>query len=222
MRRRPSWAGLSLVVLAPATAALSACSLGSSTSSNQLTGHGVDTIQAVFGYTGTVVTKSGSYGFADSSDIAVGDLDALNAGETQRGFVTFDISALSGDSAKSASLRVYECAVIGDPFSSLGSVVVDHVTPGTPPGSSQYTGSTLASDIGTIAPDATIGFRYLTVTSAVESDVAAKDTYSQFRLRFSTEDGNNNGANDYVDFNTSVSGDCTGNASNAPILIVTY
>jgi hypothetical protein len=60
------------------------------------------------------------------------------------------------------------------------------------------------------------------VTSAVESDVAGNQTYSQFRLRFSIEDGNNNGVNDYVDFNTTVSGDCTGNAANAPVLIVTY
>lgn len=205
-----------------AVATLAACSFDSPTSSNSLTGHGVDTIPLVPGSSGTMVTKSGQYNFAPSSEIAVGDLDALDPGETQRGFVTFDMSALDGDSAESASLRVYECAVFGDPFSSLGAVVVDHITPATPPGSAQYSGSTLASGIGTIAPDATVGFRYLPVTSAVESDVAAKGTYSQFRLRFSNEDGNNNGVSDYVDFNTSESGDCTGNAANAPVLIVTY
>jgi hypothetical protein len=215
---------LSSVVLIAATAGLAACSFDSPTSSgsSQLTGSGVDTIQLTSGYSGTLVTLSGQYNFAGSSEIAVGDLDAADPGETQRGFVTFDISALDGDSAESATLRVYECAVFGDPFSSLGSVVVDHVTPGTPPGSSQYSGSTIASNLGTIAPDASIGFRYLTVTSAVESDVAASGTYSQFRLRFSIEDGNNNGVSDYVDFNTSESGDCTGNATNAPVLIVTY
>jgi hypothetical protein len=113
-----------LIMLVVATAALSACSFDSPTSANHLSGSGVDTIPAVMGYTGTLVTKSGNYAFSDSSDIAVGDLDADNPGETQRGFVTFDISALDGDSAESASLRVYECAVFGDPFSSLGSVVV--------------------------------------------------------------------------------------------------
>jgi hypothetical protein len=221
MHRRMSWTGPSFLVLAVA-ATLSACSFDSPTGTNHLSGHGVDTIPLVTGNSGTVVTKNGDYAFSDSSDIAVGDLDAANPGETQRGFVTFDVSALDGDSAESATLRVYECAVLGDPFASLGSVVVDHVSPGTPPGQSQYSGSTLASNLGTIAPDATVGFRYLTVTSAVESDVASNATYSQFRLRFSIEDGNNNGVNDYVDFNTINSGDCTGDAANAPVLIVTY
>jgi hypothetical protein len=219
MHRRSSWTGLSIIV--PATiAALSACSTSSTT--GQLTGSGVDTIPLVAEYSGTMVTLGGAYNFAGASEIAVGDLDALVPGETQRGFLTFDISRLDGDTAKSAVLRVYECAVIGNPFPSLGSIVVDHITPGTPPGGGQYSGSTLASDLGAIAPDATVGFRYQTVTSAVESDVAANGTYSQFRLRFSTEDGNNNGVSDYVDFNTSETGDCTGNASNAPVLIVTY
>jgi hypothetical protein len=223
MRRRWSWTGLALVGGVAATAAsLTACSFDSATSSSQLTGSGVDTIPVVTGYTGTMVTAGGSYGFEPSTEIAVGDLDASSAGETQRGFVTFDISALDGDSAKSASLRVYECAVMGDPFGSFGAVVVDHITPATPPAQSQYSGSTLTSDIGTIAPDANVGFRYLPVTSAVESDVAGNATYSQFRLRFSNADGNNNGVSDYVDFEMSEKGDCSGDATLAPVLIVTY
>jgi hypothetical protein len=220
MHRRMSWTGPSFLVLAVA-ATLSACSFDSPTGGNHLIGPGVDTIPVVTGYTGTEITNGSAYAFSDSSDIAVGDLGAANPLETQRGFVTFDVSALDGDTAESATLRVYECAVLGNPFGSLGSVVVDHITPGTPPGQGQYSGSTLTSDIGTIAPDATVGFRYLTVTSAVESDVASNATYSQFRLRFSIEDGNNDGVSDYVDFNTSNSGDCTGNAANAPVLIVT-
>jgi hypothetical protein len=223
MRRRSSWTGLSLVVFAPAAAALSACSFDSPTSSNHLTGHGVDTIPIVTGYSGTFeygTSNGGQYQFTPSTEIAVGDI--ASAGQTDRGIVTFDIAALDGDTAKAATLRVYECFVSGDPFSFLGTVVVDHITPGTPPGQSQYNGSTLASDIGTIAPDATTGLRNLTVSSAVESDVAANGTYSQFRLRFSSEDGNSSGASDYVDFETGSGVDCASDAALAPVLIVTY
>jgi hypothetical protein len=224
MHRRLSWTGPSLIVLAIATATLSACSFDSPTSSgSQLTGSGVDTIPVVAGYTGTFAylsSNGGSYEFTPSSELEVGDLP--NPNQTNRGIVTFNISALDGDTAQAASLRVYECDVNGSTFSSLGTVVVDHITPGTPPGQSQYAGETLTSDIGTIAPDATTGFRNLTVTSAVQSDVAANGTYSQFRLRFSNEDGNPSGATNYVDFETAGGGDCAADAYLAPVLIVTY
>ncbi|HWZ59755.1 MAG TPA: hypothetical protein VNW46_12335 [Gemmatimonadaceae bacterium] len=55
-----------------------------------------------------------------------------------------------------------------------------------------------------------------------ESDIAGNGTYSQFRLRFSREDGNSSGASDYVDFETGSGVDCAGDAALAPILIVTY
>jgi hypothetical protein len=137
--------------------------------------------------------------------------------------VTFDVSALGGDSAQAATLTAYECRVpTGNPFSTLGSVVVDHITPGSPPSNTQYNGGTLASDIGTLTPDANTGPRSVTVTAAVESDVASKAQYSQFRLRFSNEDGNPNGQNNYVDFETGNGIDCASDAALAPLLIVTY
>jgi hypothetical protein len=222
MHRRLSRTGTYLIVLAIATATLSACSFDSPTSSGsgQLTGSGVDTIPIVVGYTGTMLSNGASFAFNGSTEIAVGDV--ASAGQTDRGVVTFNVSALDGDTAQAATLSVSECDVVGDPFSFLGTVVVDHITPGTPPGQSQYAGSTLTSDIGTIAPDGTTGPRNLTVTSAVESDIAANATYSQFRLRFSNEDGNAAGAADYVDFETGNGVDCASDAALAPVLIVTY
>jgi hypothetical protein len=222
MHRLSSGTGPSIVVLIAATAALSACSFDSPTSSGQLTGSGVDTIPIVVGYTGTFgYESSGSqYGFVGSSEIAVGDFGS--PGETDRGIVTFDVAALDGDTAQAATLTAYECDVVGNPFASLGQVVVDHITPGTPPAQSQYSGSTITSDIGVLAPDATTGPRNLTVTSAVESDVAANATYTQFRLRFSSEDGNPNGGSNYVDFETGNGIDCASDAALAPVLIVTY
>jgi hypothetical protein len=211
-----------LVALAATIVSLTACSFDSVTNSTHLTGHGVDTLSLVTGFSGTMVTAGGNYNFAPATEIAVGDLDAANPGETQRGFVTFDVTPLAGDSALSAILRIDECAVRGDPFALLGVMVVDHITPGTPPGVTQYVGATLTSNLGTIASDNTIDFHELAVTSAVESDLTSGATYSQFRLRFSIEDGNNNGLNDYVDVRTSESGDCMADATRAPVLIVTF
>src|SRR3984957_1899279 len=221
MHRRLSGTGPSLIVLAIVTTTLTACSFDSPTSSsNHLSGSGVDTIPVVTGSTGPMLSNGSSFAFDSSSEIAVGDI--ASTGQTDRGVVTFNISALDGDTVQAAILRVYECDVVGDPFSFLGTVVVDHITPGIPPGQSQYAGGTLISDIGTIALDATNGFRNLTVTSAVQSDVAANGTYSQFRLRFSNEDGNSAGVGDYVAFEMANGFDCAGDAALAPVLIVTY
>lgn len=211
-----------------AAAALSACSFDSPTSSSSthLTGPGVDTIAADVPYTGTFeYESSGSqYQFTGSTEIAVGDI--ANVDQTDRGIITFNVQALDGDTAQSAILTAYECDVIGNPFSanggSLGEVVIDHITPGTPPGQSQYNGSTMATDIGTLAPDFNTGPRNANVTSSVETDISSGATYSQFRLRFSSEDGNPNGTANYVDFETANGVDCASDAQQAPMLIVTY
>jgi hypothetical protein len=228
MHSRSSVTGLpglpGLVLVATAAVALSACSFDSPTSSSsQLTGHGVDTIQTVAGYTGTFAyLSSGSqYGFTGSTEVTVGDLP--NTDQTNRGILTFDVQPLDGDTAQEAVLTAYECDVIGAPFSTLGQVVVDHVTPGTPPsGQGGYSGNIIASDIGTLAPDDATGPRNVSVTSAVESDISSGATYSQFRLRFSAEDGNPNGTANYVAFETDYQVNCAADASLSPVLIVTY
>jgi hypothetical protein len=217
----------SVLVLLATSAALSACSFDSPTGSGsgQLTGHGVDTIPYYAPFSGTYAYESSGsqYLFTPSTEITVGDLP--NAGQTNRGIVTFNVQALDGDTAQAATLVVYECDVVGAPFSSpdLGEVVVDHVTPGTPPsGQGGYSGSALASDIGPIAPDATTGSRNLTVTSSVESDISSGAQYSQFRFRFTNEDGNSAGTGAYVAFQTANGVNCASDASLEPELIVTY
>lgn len=217
----------SSVLVLLATAALSACSFDSPTSSTtHLTGPGVDTIPSVVTSTGTAeYSPVGSlFQWNGSTEIAVGDIgnQGNNPQQTDRGIITFNVQALDGDTAQAAVLTAYECDVKGDPFTFLGQVVVDHITPGTPPGQTQYNGSPLASDVGTLTPDQNTGPRNVTVTSSVESDISSGATYSQFRLRFSNEDGNSAGANDYVDFQTGNGVDCASDALVAPTLIVTY
>jgi hypothetical protein len=225
MHRRPSVTGLALATTM--AVALSACSFDSPTSSSShLSGSGVDTISAYVPYTGTFeYQSSGSqYQFSGSTEIAVGDI--ANVDQTDRGIITFNVQPLDGDTATGATLTAYECDVIGNPFTanggSLGEVIVDHITPGTPPGQTQYAGSTIESDVGPLAPDNATGPRNLTVTSEVQEDIQGGATYSQFRLRFSAEDGNPNGTANYVDFQTANGVDCASDAVEAPKLIVTY
>lgn len=208
-------------VLALIALAESGCSSATTTAG---TVSGVDSITTDATYTGTMFAQNGTFqAFDDSNEVEVGDLDSYSPKETMRGLVTFDLPTFASTTIKSAELRVYECAVFGTPFTSLGTVVIDHVTVplNVLPAAGLYTGQTIASDVGTIAPDLNTGFKYLDVTSSVQNDISNSLSTSGFRLRFSIEDGNNNGVSDYVDFNTAYSGDCTGNATLAPLLIVT-
>ena len=183
---------------------------------------GVDTLYATSFWSGTLASDGlGNYNFFDSSDVAVGDLDALLNGETIRGLVIFDIAAYAtSDSVESATLRVDECAVSGTPFASFGTVVVDHLSP-SPPSPGLYAGGTTGSNIGTISSDTLMGYHSLAVDSAAQHDVTAGLTYSTWRLRFSTEDGNANGVSDYVAFRGIKTGVCTGSSSRLPALIIT-
>jgi hypothetical protein len=215
---RAPWA-VAGVVGAATVATLVGCGSDSATAP---AGTRVDTVAAVSLYTGTLVNSFGVTNFLGTWQIEVGDLDASESGETERGVVTFDVSTLEGDSARSAILRLDECAVSGAPFASLGAVVVDHVPVGTPPGEGQSTGPALLSDLGTIAQDTTTGFKTLDIQPAVEADMADSSIYTQYRLRFSTADGNSNGISDYVDFRTATASHCSGDPTRAPILIIRY
>jgi len=213
--RRTPWCAVSLVIAA-AAAALGGCS-------SSATGPGgthVDTVQATPPFTGTMTNTNGVINFFSSSEIEVGDVDGTSPGVTERGAVTFNVLQYEGDSVTSATLRVDECNVQGAPFASFGQVYVDWVTPGTPPGLSQFSGPARLS-FGVIAPDTTTGFKYATVDSAVRADLADSANYTQFRLHFNLADGNSNGVSDYVDFRARESGNCTGDSTRAPILIIT-
>jgi hypothetical protein len=213
--RRSPWCAVS-VVIAAAAAALAGCSSGA-------TGPGgihVDTVQATTPFTGTMTNTFGVTNFFGGTEIDVGDIDSTNPGVNERGVVTFNVIQFEGDTVTSALLRVDECSVHGAPFASLGHVLLESVTPGTPPGSDQNLGPD-RTGFGGIATDTTTGFKYATVTSEVATDLTDSSVYVQFRFRDSIMDGNNNGVSDYVAFRTRASGSCTGDSTRAPILIIT-
>jgi hypothetical protein len=182
----------------------------------------VDTLYAVQTWSGTVASDgNGNYSFFDSSDVAVGDLDAYLNGETVRGLVMFDVAAYSTtDTLVTAVLRVDECAVVGSPIPAFGTVVVDHLAP-QPPSIGLYASGATGTNLGTISADTIIGYHSLEVDSATIHDIKAGDTYSSWRLRFSNVDGNANGVSDFVAFRGVKNGVCTGSTTRLPALIIT-
>jgi hypothetical protein len=213
--RRLPWSLVSVVIAASA-AALGACSNNPAGTS----GTRVDTVQAATPYTGTMTNNLGVTNFFGFSEIEVGDVDATNPGQTDRGAVTFNVITFEGDTVQSAVLRLDECNVQGAPFTDLGNVIVDGVAPGTPPGNTQYMGTPLAT-YDTLATSTTTGFLYDTVTSSVATAITDSATYAQFRLRFTGQDGNSNGVTDLVSFRSNETGFCPGDSTRAPILILT-
>jgi hypothetical protein len=129
-----------------------------------------------------------------------GDLDTPGAGVRARQFYSFDLSAVpAGSIVTSAVLRADAFVVVGTPFTSLGSVVVDHVAYGALDGN-DFAARALTEDVGTLADDATLGPRSLDVTDAVAEDVALGRSRAQFRLRFAPRESDGDFAFDFVSF----------------------
>jgi hypothetical protein len=89
----------------------------------------------------------------------------------------------SGARVWAAALRVYQFAVVGSPYPTLGGVHVAHVDLGFGLDAGDMTGA-LAADVGVISTDATLGYKDLDVTAQVKADLAAGRKSSDFRLTF--------------------------------------
>jgi len=94
---------------------------------------------------------------------------------------------------------------------------VDHVVYGTVLEAGAYTRMPLATGIGTLSSDASLGPRSLDVTTRVQNDLASGHPQTQYRLRFPIEtDGD--ATSDFCDFY----GASTADVSLRPVLVVTY
>jgi hypothetical protein len=147
-----------------------------------------------------------------------GDIDASAPGLGYRQFYSFDLSGLPpGVTVTSATLRLYQGSTLGTPYVDLGDVVVDHVDYGATLLGAAYDAPAIVSNIGALSQDGTIEYKTMTVTDRVQADVAAGRTRSQFRLRFSVFDNNNDAGNDFAQFL-----DADFGGANPPQLVVTY
>ena len=139
-----------------------------------------------------------------------------------RAVVGFSLAGVAaGAHVTRATLSVEQCAVFGAPYTSLGSLIADHVDLTAGLAGDDYAGHTLTSNIGTVSPNATLGTKSLDVTTQVAADVAASRAVSGFRLRFATKDTDNNAAADGVTLGLPRDG-TTCSATHPPALLVTY
>lgn len=130
----------------------------------------------------------------------VGDLGMPGSSQTVRQFLSFDLSAVPpGSEVLSAVLRVDVFVVVGAPFTSLGSVLVDHLDYGALD-AGDFGARGLTEGLGPIAADPALGARSLDVTPHVAVDVARGRARSQFRLRFSPTESDGDTQNDFVSF----------------------
>jgi hypothetical protein len=184
--------------------ALPACELGDAEqnggggfgSEQTVTLAGTDTLD------GWVRSPDGNSASLGGTWVIVGDIFSGGVTYTYRGFYSFDISAIpAGSSVASATLRLHQISVIGSPYSELGNVVVDHVDYGAAlSGLEDFSVPALASGVGTLSTDATLGLRTLSVTARVQADVTAGRARSQFRLRFSPTEASDDGNSDFAQF----------------------
>jgi hypothetical protein len=140
-----------------------------------------------------------------------------NSTLTERGFVSFDISAIpAGKTVTEATLRLYQIETVGTPYASLGKLLVDHLNYGVSLDSSDYGVSAITSDYVTLTTNPTAEWKDAIVTEAVKNDLSEGRTRSQYRLHFETEV---TGPDAWARFE---SGDNYMSTGNLPQLIIKY
>lgn len=179
-------------------------------------------------YTTTLYTTTGNSAVNVDGDVwsdgTVTDDGSVFTGDDSdntyaRGLFGFDVSSIQGRTIVSATLRIYQSDTpTGTPYTSLGSIVVDHVNFGSSMDSSDLTGGTLTSNIGTISNNTTLEWKTLDVASYVQADLTAGRTSSQYRTRFTTNT-DSDGGQDMAFFEDAENTDGTG---NTPQLVITY
>ncbi len=159
-------------------------------------------------------------GYGTNTFITPGD--AFTSGTTYegvRGFVSYDLTPIPpGATILSATMTLYQEAVFGDPYASLGSQLVDHVIYGAVLEAGAYTRPPLHTAIGILSTDATLGPKSLLVTSYVQDDLLSDHPRSQYRVRFAVENDGDM-AGDYAVFHGAGTAPTP---AERPTLVVTY
>lgn len=162
---------------------------------------------------GTVAT-TGTCGFVGDID---GPRDAV--GGTQ--VFSFDLSRIpAGATIDSASISLYQEAVVGDPFSSHGAVIVSHVDVGPTLDASDFWHVPLELEVGILSADAREEWKSVEVDSAVRRSMDLGLGRVDLALAWSRSGYSNGDGNpDFVIFNDG--GDACG-SGNRPTLHVQY
>lgn len=171
---------------------------------------------------GETITSTASLdGYRGSNNFGRDDLYILigrNLSVIQRGFVSFDLSSIPSDATiESATLRIYQEKIVGDPYGVGGSLKVDHLDYGGSLGNEDYGASSISSSFTTLTNNATIEWKDVDVTDRLKNDLSNGRDNSQYRIHFSTESTGT--SSDLVYFESADNSQGTG---NLPQLIVKY
>lgn len=162
---------------------------------------------------------AGSPGYSAMSHITTGDADFVEPGWRMQGLVSFDLGPLpAGRKVTRATLRLFQCHIVGDPYATLGDVVLDHVDYGATLEAGDPA-SILQFAVGVLSSNAVLEWKTLDVTTQVAADLAALRTRSQFRVRFNQLTSDGDGLSDQAKFTDVERIDTEG---NPPTLLVTY
>jgi hypothetical protein len=194
------------------------------------------TIAASAALSGSMVYSTGN---KYTTDIHVGDTDTtviadsgsgtIGANSTWKGFAGFDLTGLPAavtadpNALVSAIVELHQIAATGTPYSTLGTVQLEHITfPGADltdatARNAAYTATALAN-LGVLSSTAAVGGQTQGASTAVKDDLinlAARQNRSTFRLVFTTAT-DTDGVADHANF------DAVGAADTNPKLIVNY
>ena len=138
-----------------------------------------------------------------------------------RGFMSFDLSSIPENAAiKSVELRFYQVGLRGDPYATLGSLLLKHVDIGDSLNSSDFRAPELGSlDLGQqTAPGSWYTVSTGDLVSWVQDDLAAGRDRTQFRLQFDL-DANGDGIVDMALIEGAAN---TLGSGNVPQLVIVY
>ena len=143
-----------------------------------------------------------------------------NANLVTRGFITFEISDIPQEAKiQSATLRLYQAKIVGNPYGAGGSMKIDHLTYGDTLDSSDYAAPALSSGFVNLTNNAAVEWKDVDVSEKVKNDVANARSASQFRIHFQTEVTGGDVIGDFAYFEAKENTQGTG---NTPQLVVKY
>lgn len=155
------------------------------------------------------VTAGMTYVATTNTNMEAGDTSGNNH---KKGYIRFDLSTVpAGATVQSATMSITQVAPTGTPYAQLlTNLQVDHIDMGAALEDSDFTGNSLALNIGTISMDGTAEVKTLSVGQQIALDLAQGRTTSDFRFSFPIP--TDNGSDD--DFASFVGS----NFAGAPIL----
>lgn len=143
-----------------------------------------------------------------------------NSSLVTRGFVSFEISEIPADSViQSATIKLYQTKVVGNPYIAGGSLMLDHLTYGETLDDPDYAFPALSTNFTTLSKSATPGWKEVDVTARFKDDLANARSLSQYRIHFQNEITGGNTTGDFVYFEAQENTLKTG---NTPQLVVKY